>query len=73
MPHGGVPAASSGRRVWLASVVVGVGLGAFSLLADGIIAAQGTHAELLATEPRYAELMSGAEQDEETSMQAVAR
>jgi ATP-binding cassette subfamily B protein len=44
-----------------------------ALLADGIIAAQGTHAELLATEPRYAELMSGAEQDEETSMQAVAR
>jgi len=44
-----------------------------ALLADGIIAAQGTHAELLATEPRYAELMSGAEQDEQTSMEAAAR
>jgi len=44
-----------------------------ALLADGIIAAQGTHAELLASDPRYAELMSGAERDEETSMQAVAR
>ena len=30
-----------------------------ALLADGIIAAQGTHAQLLATEPRYAELMAG--------------
>lgn len=27
----------SGRRLWLVSVVVGVGLGAFSLLADGIV------------------------------------
>src|SRR5215467_11029398 len=44
-----------------------------ALLAGGVIAAQGTHAELLATEPRYAELMGGAEQDEETSMQAAAR
>ncbi len=44
-----------------------------ALLADGVIAAQGTHAELLATEPRYAELMSGAEQDEETNMEAAAR
>ncbi len=44
-----------------------------ALLADGIIAAQGTHAELLATEPRYAELMSGAEQDQETDAAAVAR
>jgi hypothetical protein len=32
-----VPAARSGRRLWLVSVVVGVGLGAFSLLADGIV------------------------------------
>jgi ATP-binding cassette, subfamily B, bacterial len=30
-----------------------------ALLADGVIAAAGTHAELLATEPRYHELMSG--------------
>jgi ATP-binding cassette subfamily B protein len=44
-----------------------------ALLADGIIAAQGTHAELLATEPRYAELMTGAEQDQETGAAAAAR
>jgi ATP-binding cassette subfamily B protein len=31
-----------------------------ALLADGVIAAQGTHAELLASEPRYADLMSTA-------------
>jgi len=30
-----------------------------ALLADGVIAAAGTHAELLASEPRYYELMSG--------------
>jgi ATP-binding cassette subfamily B protein len=30
-----------------------------ALLADGVIAAVGTHAELLVTEPRYHELMSG--------------
>jgi ATP-binding cassette, subfamily B, bacterial len=42
-----------------------------ALLADGIIAAQGTHAELLATEPRYAALMSGAEQDQETGAAAA--
>jgi ATP-binding cassette, subfamily B, bacterial len=30
-----------------------------ALLADGVIAATGTHAELLASEPRYHELMSG--------------
>jgi ATP-binding cassette subfamily B protein len=30
-----------------------------ALLADGVIAATGTHAELLASEPRYYELMSG--------------
>jgi len=30
-----------------------------ALLADGVIAAQGSHAELLAAEPRYRELMSG--------------
>jgi ATP-binding cassette subfamily B protein len=29
-----------------------------ALLADGVIAAQGTHAELLASDPRYADLMS---------------
>jgi ATP-binding cassette subfamily B protein len=29
-----------------------------ALLADGVIAAVGTHSELLATEPRYRELMS---------------
>ncbi len=47
-----------------------------ALLADGIIAAQGTHAELLATEPRYAELMGGAEpvpEDSDTSVRAAAR
>ncbi len=51
-----------------------------ALLADGRIAAVGSHAELLATEPRYAGLMGDAaagedavagEQDE--SEQAVAR
>ena len=30
-----------------------------ALLADGVIAALGTHSHLLATEPRYRELMSG--------------
>jgi ATP-binding cassette, subfamily B, bacterial len=44
-----------------------------ALLADGVIAAQGTHAELLATEPRYAGLMGGAEQDEHTNMEAATR
>jgi ATP-binding cassette, subfamily B, bacterial len=50
-----------------------------ALLADGVIAAIGNHAELLATEPRYAELMGDAaadEQDEseqDESEQAVAR
>ena len=37
-----------------------------ALLADGVIAALGTHQELLATQPRYRELMSGrpaADQD----------
>jgi ATP-binding cassette subfamily B protein len=32
-----------------------------ALLADGVIAAIGTHHELLATEPRYRELMSADE------------
>ena len=32
-----------------------------ALLADGVIAATGTHRELLASEPRYRELMSAAE------------
>ena len=31
-----------------------------ALLADGVIAAVGTHAELLRTQPRYRHLMSGA-------------
>ena len=44
-----------------------------ALLADGVIVAEGTHAELLATEPKYAGLMTGAEQDEETNMEAAAR
>jgi ATP-binding cassette, subfamily B, bacterial len=47
-----------------------------ALLADGIIAARGTHAQLLATEPRYAELMSGARAepgDRDSSVQAAAR
>jgi ATP-binding cassette, subfamily B, bacterial len=58
-----------------------------ALLADGIIAAQGSHAELLAAEPRYAELMSGggreargrgkqsgpATEDRSASMRAAAR
>ena len=44
-----------------------------ALLADGVIVAEGTHAELLATEPRYAELMSGAEQDQESTMEVTAR
>jgi ATP-binding cassette subfamily B protein len=46
-----------------------------ALLADGIIAAQGAHGDLLATEPRYAELMSGARTepvDAGTSVQAAA-
>jgi ATP-binding cassette, subfamily B, bacterial len=30
-----------------------------ALLADGVIAAVGTHAELLVTEPRYQQLMGG--------------
>jgi hypothetical protein len=33
----GVPDVRPGRSVWLVSVVVGVGLGGFSLLADGIV------------------------------------
>jgi ATP-binding cassette subfamily B protein len=32
-----------------------------ALLRDGVIAATGTHAQLLATQPRYRELMSGSE------------
>ncbi|HEY2551240.1 MAG TPA: ABC transporter ATP-binding protein [Streptosporangiaceae bacterium] len=36
-----------------------------ALLADGVIAAQGTHRELLAAEPRYRELMSAAEPGEQ--------
>jgi ATP-binding cassette subfamily B protein len=44
-----------------------------ALLAEGVIVAQGTHAELLATEPRYAELMGGAEQDQESTMEVTAR
>ncbi len=46
-----------------------------ALLADGRIVATGTHAELLATEPRYAELMGDvtAAGEHEDSQQAVAR
>jgi ATP-binding cassette subfamily B protein len=45
-----------------------------ALLADGRIVAAGSHAELLATEPRYAELMGDAAADEhDDSQQAVAR
>jgi hypothetical protein len=33
----GVPDVRPGRSLWLVSVVVGVGLGGFSLLADGIV------------------------------------
>ncbi len=50
-----------------------------ALLADGRIAAAGSHAELLATEPRYAELMGdvpagpSAERKHDASQQAVAR
>jgi len=46
-----------------------------ALLADGQIVATGTHAELLATEPRYAELMGdvAAAGEHDDSQQAVAR
>ena len=46
-----------------------------ALLADGVIAAQGTHAELLTTEPRYAQLMGGEPEpeDSDTSLRAGAR
>jgi len=46
-----------------------------ALLADGRIVATGTHAELLATEPRYAELMGDAPAagSRDDSQQAVAR
>jgi ATP-binding cassette subfamily B protein len=46
-----------------------------ALLADGQIVATGTHAELLATEPRYAELMGdvAAADERDDSQQAVAR
>ena len=33
-----------------------------ALLRDGVIAATGTHAQLLATQPRYRELMSGSDE-----------
>jgi ATP-binding cassette, subfamily B, bacterial len=47
-----------------------------ALLADGAIVAQGTHAELLETEPAYRDLMSGpgaGPDREDTGAQAVAR
>jgi ATP-binding cassette subfamily B protein len=46
-----------------------------ALLAGGRIVATGTHAELLATEPRYAELMGdvAAAGEHDDSEQAVAR
>jgi hypothetical protein len=45
------------------------------LLAGGRIVAEGTHAELLATEPRYVELMGDvpAEPVSQDSAEAVAR
>jgi ATP-binding cassette subfamily B protein len=47
-----------------------------ALLADGVIVAEGTHADLLATEPRYRALMSGpgAEPEQaDSGAEAVAR
>jgi len=46
-----------------------------ALLAGGRIVATGTHAELLATEPRYAELMgdAAAAGEHDDSERAVAR
>jgi ATP-binding cassette, subfamily B, bacterial len=47
-----------------------------ALLADGVIAAEGTHAELLATQPLYRELMSSASPGgdrEDSGARAVAR
>jgi ATP-binding cassette, subfamily B, bacterial len=47
-----------------------------ALLADGAIVAQGTHAELLDTEPAYRDLMTGpgtGPDREDTGAQAVAR
>jgi ATP-binding cassette subfamily B protein len=47
-----------------------------ALLADGAIVAQGTHTELLETEPRYRELMSGTGSGPDladSGAQAVAR
>jgi ATP-binding cassette subfamily B protein len=43
-----------------------------ALLAEGVIAAIGTHHELLATEPRYRELMSGDEADKGDGRGAMA-
>jgi ATP-binding cassette, subfamily B, bacterial len=42
-----------------------------ALLADGVIAAVGTHSELLATEPRYRELMSAEPLDEDDDGRAA--
>ncbi len=43
-----------------------------ALLRDGVIAALGTHAQLLATQPRYRELMSGADGAGTSSEQAAS-
>jgi ATP-binding cassette, subfamily B, bacterial len=43
-----------------------------ALLRDGVIAATGTHAHLLATQPRYRELMSGAEGPGSSDEQAAS-
>ena len=42
-----------------------------ALLEDGVITAQGTHAHLLASQPRYRELMSGAD-DQPADAQAAS-
>ena len=42
-----------------------------ALLRDGVIAATGTHAHLLASQPRYRELMSGLD-GPDTSEQAAS-
>jgi ATP-binding cassette subfamily B protein len=45
-----------------------------ALLADGVISAQGAHSELLATQPHYRDLMTGAETASEgTAGEKVAR
>ena len=43
------------------------------LLEDGRIVADGTHAELMATEPRYAEVLAHIEEDEAATSEAADR